>query len=224
MPGSHNKTKDREFVMKKIIAAAIMSLASFATFAQSATTATTTATTNSTSGATNQGVNTNLTFNSPPEVKYSGSYTVKEAPPVEMASGYGSFSQQNCMVSGSAGVSVVGIGATGQAPIDGKHCDWRLDQAALAQSAMTIHNFVAANPTLPDDAKKRMELKAAAMLRAAGDMSCLSSDRERDVLMKEGLCGAVDDISSVDHREGQPQAYAIDYGQVDGGKAQVAAR
>lgn len=205
--------------MKKIIIAAVLSFASFAASAQLATNATTTANTNSTSGATNQGVSQGITFNSPPEVHYSGSYTVKEAPPVQAAAGYGSFSQANCMVSGSAGISLVGIGATGQAPIDGKHCDWRLDQAALGQTAMTLHNFVAANPTIDTALKSRMELKAAAMLRAAGDMSCLSSDRQREVMEKEGLCGAVEEVSSVDHREGQPRNYGIDYAKLDGGRA-----
>jgi hypothetical protein len=208
--------------MKKIIVAALFSLASFAASAQLATNATTNATTNSTSGALNQGVSQGITFNSPGGVAYSGSYTVKDAPPVQAAAGYGSFSQANCMVSGGGGFSIVGFGATGQAPIDGKHCDWRLDQAALGQTAMTIHNFVAANPTLDDTTKKRLELKAAAMLRAAGDMSCLSSDRQREVMEKEGLCGAVDEVSSVDHREGQPRNYGVDYAKYDGGRQQLA--
>lgn len=195
--------------MKKIIIAALLSLASLAALAD---TASSTATTTAQSGASNQGVSQANNFYYPAGQTYSGSYTIKEAPPVQAASGYGSFSQQNCMVSASVGVSVVAFGATGQAPIDGKHCDWRLDQAALAQAAMTMHNFVAANPTLEDGAKNRMELKAAAMLRAAGDMSCLSSDRQRDVMEKEGLCGAVEQVSTLDHRVGQPRNYGIDYG------------
>jgi hypothetical protein len=202
-----------EFFVKKSIIAAMLSLASIAAFADTSGMASSTANTTAQSGASNEGVSQANNFYSPDKTTYSGSYTIKQAPPVQAASGYGSFSQQNCMVSGSAGVSVVGIGATGQAPIDGKHCDWRLDQAALAQSAMTIHNFVAANPTLDDGMKTRMEQKAAAMLRAAGDMSCLSSDRQRDVMEQEGLCGTVDQISTIDHREGQPRNYAIDYGK-----------
>jgi hypothetical protein len=211
--------------MKKIVAIVLAYIAlEFGAIsgahAQTVDTAATSTNTNaSSSGALNQGVSQQNNFYSPSETKFSGSYTIKEAPPVQAAAGYGSFSQQNCMVSGSAGISLVGVGATGQAPIDGKHCDWRLDQAALGQTAMTLHNFVAANPTIDAGLKTRMELKAAAMLRAAGDMSCLSSDRQREVMEKEGLCGAVEEVSSVDHREGQPRNYGIDYAKLDGGRA-----
>lgn len=209
--------------MKTKIAAVLLALASIAAHAQTVGAGANSQNTNqSQSGALNQGVNQGITFNSPGGVAYSGSYTVKDAPPVQAAAGYGSFSQANCMVSGGGGFSIVGFGATGQTPIDGKHCDWRLDQAALGQTAMTIHNFVAANPTLDDQMKKRLELKAAAMLRAAGDMSCLSSDRQREVMEKEGLCGAVEDVSSVDHRQGQPRNYGLDYAKEDGGRQQLA--
>jgi hypothetical protein len=198
--------------MKKIIIAAFMSLAAFAAQAQVVgSTAQTTTNTNSTAGALNQGVSLQNTFNSPDKTTYDGSYTVKSAPAIAAPAGYGSFSQSNCMVSATAGVSLIGFGATGQAPVDGAHCDLRQDQQNLNAGAMTIHNFVAANPALDDGMKRRMELKAAAMLSAAADMSCLASDRQRAVMEKQGLCGAVDDVATMDHRFGQPRNYQVDY-------------
>lgn len=175
--------------------------------------ATTTTNTNSTAGAVNSGVTLQNTFNSPPEVHYSGSYTVKSAPSIQAPVGYGSFSQQNCMVSGSAGISLVGVGATGQAPIDGKRCDQRVDQQNLNATAMTIHNFVAANPDVAPALKQSLDAKAAAMLQAAGDMSCLMSDRQRDVMERKGLCADVKDMATLDHRYGQPRNYQVDYSQ-----------
>jgi hypothetical protein len=198
--------------MKKIVLAGILALASIVAQAQTVdASATTTTNTASTSGALNQGVSLQNTFNSPDKVDYAGSYTVKSAPSIQAASGYGSFSQQNCMVSGSAGISIVGFGATGQTPIDGARCDLRVDQQNMASTAITIHNFVATNPKVADNLKMSLDEKAAALLQAAGDMSCLASDRQRAVMEKKGLCKEVGDIATLDHRFGQPRSTQIDY-------------
>jgi hypothetical protein len=199
--------------MKKIIVAGFLAVSAILAHAGNVVDANATTTTNtqSTSGAVNSGVTLQNTFNSPDKTEYGGSYTVKSAPAIAAPAGYGSWSQQNCMVTGTGGFSIIGFGATGQVPIDGARCDMRVDQQNMNATAMTIHNFVAANPSINPSLKQSLDEKAAAMLQAAGDMSCLSSDRQRAVMEKKGLCREVADITTLDHRFGQPRSTQIDY-------------
>jgi hypothetical protein len=195
--------------MKKFVAVLLFALAFVSVAAHAVSLADSQSTSGSQSGAINSGVNN--TFYSPDAVDYKGGYSVKTNPTVAPSAGYGSFAQTNCMVSGSAGISLVGFGATGQTPIDGIHCDFRLDQQNLNAGAMTIHNFVASAPMIDDDLKKKLDEKAAKMLDTASDMSCLSSDRQRAVMEIKGLCADVANVATLDHRFNQPRSTQIDY-------------
>jgi len=139
--------------MKKILAAVLFTFATASAFAQSS--ASTNTTTNSTSGALNQGVSQGITFNSPPEVHYSGSYTVRSTGNASISGFAGSFSSDYC--GGTAGVAVGGPGfaVSGGAPKIDHGCTMlrafeRIQQAAAADPAHATQLRAAALDVLAD--------------------------------------------------------------------------
>jgi hypothetical protein len=137
---------------------------------------------------------------------------IRTTPTVYAASGYGSFSQANCMVSASAGASFISFGATGQIPVDGDHCDFRLNVQQTAAIAMTINDFMKVNgEALMAMDRQRLTTRASDMLEAASDMTCLYSDRMRAVMEAHGLCSKVANLATLDHRWNQPRNYQVDY-------------
>ena len=192
-----------------LLASALLCAVSFAHASDLTTNSS--AVTNSTAGATNAGNAQNITFNSAPASGGSStSETVRTTPPVYAPALAASFSQANCMMSVSGGVSFIGFGAAGGAPVDGIRCDWRLDQQSTEAAAMTMQQF-AHTDGIPAVTRSALIVKAARMLDAASDMSCLSSDRQRAVLETQGLCSNVADIATLDHRFNQPRNYQVDY-------------
>lgn len=142
------------------------------------------------------------------------SQTIHSAPTVYTPSMPGSFSSANCMMGVSGGFSLFwGVGGSGGAPVDGAHCDYRLNKQGIEATAMTINNFVA-TPGLDPEVKTALLLKAKKLLDAAADMDCLADDRQRAVLEKQGLCANVADIATLDHRFNQPRSTQIDYSGV----------
>lgn len=139
------------------------------------------------------------------------SQTIHSAPTVYTPSMAGSFSQGNCMMGVSGGFSLFwGVGGSGGTPVDGQHCDWRLNKQGVQATAASIENF--ANTAGIDAATKVALLKkAAALLDASADMDCLADDRQRAVLEKQGLCANVADLATLDHRFNQPRSTQIDY-------------
>jgi hypothetical protein len=198
--------------MKQVFFASAILVATTLAHAGVDATTNSSATTNSTAGANNAGnaQSLNTTINSTTNAAGDTTSTLRTTPTVYAPPLAGSFSQANCMMSASGGVSLIGFGATGGAPVDGLRCDWRLDQQSLQASAMTITSF-ARTDGVDVGTRSALMAKAAKMLDAASDMSCLTSDRQREVLEKQGLCASVTDVATLDHRFGQPRSTQIDY-------------
>lgn len=173
--------------MKKILTALLLSLAAFAAHAQ--TSATTTTTTASTSGASNQGVNQGITFNSPPDVHYSGSYTVRSTGNAVVSGFAGSFSSDYC--GGTAGLAVGGPGfaVSGGAPKIDHGC-------TMLRSFERIQQAAASDPKHAD------QLRAAA-LEVLADID----PAVKTALMKHGLIEAEDpNVHTTDNGQ---KVYAI---------------
>ena len=191
--------------MKKNIAAIALMCVTTAAFAD--LTSTVSSNVAATTSAQNAGNAQNINFNSPGNTDA----TIHSAPTVYTPSMPGSFAQANCMMGVSGGFSLFwGVGGSGGAPVDGQHCDWRLNKQGVQATAASIENF--AN-TAGIDAITKVALlkKAAALLDASADMDCLADDRQRAVLEKQGLCANVADIATLDHRFNQPRSTQIDY-------------
>lgn len=162
-----------------------------------------------TANAANAGVGNgaNLAVNS-----YGGGDSTLRTTPTVYTSSYGSFSAASCMVSGAAGISLIGFGGSGTIPIDGDHCDFRLNIQQAVAVAMTAADFIkGAGNAFTDDEKKAALTKISHALDAAQDMTCLYSDRQRAVMEAYGLCSKVKDMATLDHRWNQPRSTQIDY-------------
>jgi hypothetical protein len=200
--------------MKKLSVFAFLALASFAACAQNSFTMPASANSNAaatgTSAATNAGVGNgaNLAVNT----YGGGDSTIRSAPTVYTPGLVTSFSQGSCMVSAAGGFSLVGFGASGGVPIDGEHCDFRLNLQQTSAIAMTITDFLQKYGDKVESAQvSELSTKAGKMLDAAGDMTCLYSDRMRAVLEANGLCDRMKDLATLDHRFNQPRSTQIDY-------------
>lgn len=140
-----------------------------------------------------------------------GDSTIRTTPTVYTSS-YGSFSAASCMVSGAAGISLVGLGASGTTPIDGEHCDYRLNIQQAVAVAMTASDFLKAwGDKLPDEMRAQAITKIQNALDAAQDATCLYSDRQRAVMEAHDLCQKVANFATLDHRWNQPRSTQIDY-------------
>jgi hypothetical protein len=113
------------------VVVALMALASASAMAQASGTIS-----NGTNSNAQQAVNVNNTVAFPTggaqQVNYSGDYTVKSAPTVYAPSLTASVTE-TCLGSVSAGVSVVGVGATAAMTTENTECDRRLNAAVAGR-------------------------------------------------------------------------------------------
>lgn len=191
------------------LAALLITTAAHAGVSDTVSTSTTAA-----AGATNAGNAQAITFNQPGNTDS----TVRSAPTVYAPNPITPFTQASCIYSASGGVSFIGFGASGSAPIDGETCNWRLSVQWVEATAAGYRDLAVAGfrgfkmPVATDSAPEPALLNTAAKLMdVATNMQCLTSDRQRAVMERMGMCADVQDIATLDHRFNQPRNYQVDY-------------
>lgn len=157
-------------MIKHIVVSLFVSLFSVSAFAQANLNSTSAATTNSVAGATNAGNAQSIHFNS----SQDGTTTLKAAPSMGGNSFYGSFSSDNCMVSGGGTVSTIIGGASVVTPIRDPQCSLLRVYERTQQAASSVANID------PVTSKK--------LRQAAVDMLCQVSDEAKKALVNQGLC------------------------------------
>lgn len=150
-----------------LIAAVLASLLSLPAMAQ--INAASTAATASTASSLNAGNAQAITFNSE-----APSATLRNVPSLGGNGFFGSFSPDNCMVSGGGTVAVAGFGGSVVTPIRDPQCSLLRTFERTQQAAATVAS------TDP--------VTAARLRQAATDMLCQVSDEARAALAHQGLC------------------------------------
>lgn len=193
------------------LAALLIAAAAHAGVTDSVNTSTTAA-----AGATNAGNAQAITFNQPGNTDS----TIRSAPTVYAPNPITPFTQASCIYSASGGISFIGFGASGSAPIDGETCNWRLSEQWIEATAAGYRDLAVAGfrgfkiPVSTAGAQggeTALLDTAAKLMTVATNMQCLTSDRQRAVMEKMGMCADVRDIATLDHRFNQPRNYQIDY-------------
>lgn len=157
---------------KRLAVMGALSLTPFVTFAGSVTT-NSQSQTQAQSAASNSGNNLASTNNFA-AAHVPSDTTVRMAPNLGGNSFYGSFSTDNCMVSGGGGVSLVGLAVNGVTPIRDKQCSVLRGVERTMQVAATISHT---NPTV-----------SAKLEQGAIDMLCSLNETVGDALHGQGVC------------------------------------
>lgn len=142
--------------------------------ANAGTTSSATGTVNATTAAQNAGNAQNINFNS------QAQSDLRTVPNMAGNSYYGSFSQDGCMVSAGAGITVLGFGANGVTPYRDTQCDLRLSFQRIEQAA-------AMQPAARDK-----------LHQAADDVLCALGGPVYQALKNQGICSE----SAVRQQEG----------------------
>lgn len=128
--------------LNRIILGLALACASGASFAQSAgANAQTDVRTGSASQSSNEGNAQNINFNSPGDVKYSGSYTAHVAPSMVMGGFSSGFSNNNCANTTQGTVSAVVGGVGFGKAVESDSCNRRQNGMMLSQQAVTAFNM-----------------------------------------------------------------------------------
>lgn len=188
--------------MKALIVATALMCATAVASAQSNVSSTTAAM----SAAQNAGNAQAITFNQPG----NSDATLRSAPTVYAPNPIAPFTQASCIYSATGGLSLIGFGLGGSAPIDGATCNWRLGTQQAQASAAAFRDLSLSPKAAPTDAAI-LAKKADAMMTLSVNMQCLNSDRQRAVMEKLGMCSDVADLATLDHRFNQPKNYQVDY-------------
>ncbi|CAH1655046.1 exported hypothetical protein [Hyphomicrobiales bacterium] len=146
-------------------------LAAIFTFPATAQTTASSQSQNTATGtAQNAGVHQGIAFNS----DASGEQKIKNVPSLGGNGFFGSFSPDNCMVSGGGTAVIAGFGGSVVTPIRDPQCSLLRTFERTQQAAATV---AAADPAL-----------AYRLRQAATDMLCMVSDEARAALAHQGLC------------------------------------
>lgn len=161
-------------MINRAVITLLISLIGTSAFAQTKLQSTSAATTNSVAGATNAGNAQNINF----VTNSDGTTTLKTAPSMGGNSFYGSFSTDNCMVSGGGTISTILGGASVVSPIRDPECSKLRVFERTMQLASTVRVY---------DAPKSDKIT-----QAATDILCQVSEEAKKALAYQGLCSDLD--------------------------------
>ena len=161
-----------------------------------------------TTSAQNAGNSQNIISTSP------GTETIRSAPTVYAPNPITPYSQASCIYSVPGSFSIVAFGLGGAVPVDGLTCNWRLSTQGIQATAAGLRDLAVAYHAVAVadiESPQRLLQKSQVLMDVASNMECLTSDRQRMVMEKMGLCKDVADVATLDHRFNQPRSTQIDY-------------